>query len=242
MIRVRGEREGVRTFGVVVPVLDEIRLLGRCLDALDLALGEARRRDPGLKTRLVVVDDGSADGSDRLVAARAGVELVRSAARNVGIARARGVREILGPHPERIWIATTDGDSRVPRDWAVEHLRHAAAGAGAVLGSVRPDPEDLDPASIARWQVLNPAGDGHAFVHGANLGVRGSEYLRAGGFEPVGIDEDVALAERLRAAGAVIVAIDTVPVVTSARTQGRAPDGFARYMRALVKEGVGGTT
>lgn len=240
MIRPREAPGGIRLFGVVVPVLDEIRRLGRCLDALEESLAEARRRHPALATRVVVVDDGSVDGSDRLASERDGVELVRSAARNVGIARARGVRELLGTDPDSIWIATTDGDSRVPLGWAVEHLRHAAAGAGAVLGSVRPDPEELPLADIERWRLLNPPEDGHSFVHGANLGVRGRDYLHAGGFEPLGVDEDVTLVERLRATGARIVAIDTVPVITSARTEGRAPDGFARYIRTLVEESVGG--
>lgn len=230
----------IRLFGVVVPVLDEILRLGRCLDALEESLAEARRRHPALATRVVVVDDGSVDGSDRLAAARDGVELVRSAARNVGIARARGARELLATDPGSVWLATTDGDSRVPLGWAVEHLRHAAAGAGAVLGSIRPDPEELGLVDIERWRVLNPPGEGHPFVHGANLGVRGSDYLHAGGFEPVGVDEDVTLVERLRATGARVVAIDTMPVFTSARTEGRTPDGFARYIRTLLRESVGG--
>lgn len=240
MIRSHEAPGAIRLFGVVVPVLDEAGRLGRCLDALEESLAEARRRHPALVTRVVVVDDGSVDGSDRLAAARDGVELVRSAARNVGIARARGVRELLGSDPDGVWIATTDGDSRVPLGWAVEHLRLAATGAGAVLGSIRPDPDELRPDAVARWRILNPPGDGHSFVHGANLGVRGSDYLRAGGFAPVGVDEDVTLVERLRAVGTRIVAVDTVPVITSARTEGRAPDGFARYMRNLVEESVGG--
>jgi hypothetical protein len=70
-------------------------------------------------------------------------------------------------------------------------------------------------------------------VFGANFGVRASHYLRAGGFEPVRTHEDRILAERLRRSGSTVVATDTLRVITSGRLQGRAPHGFAGYLRGL---------
>lgn len=232
----------IATLGVVVPVLDEIARLGACLDALEAALAHLHRLAPGVVTRVVVVDDGSVDGSDALAAAHAGVDLVRSDARHVGVARAKGVAHLLeGSDPDTIWIATTDGDSRVPVDWAVRHLEAARRGAGALLGSVRPDPAELTGPQVSRWIELNAPRDDHDFIHGANLGVRGDLYLSVGGFASVASDEDVDLALRLRAAGARIVTTDAIPVVTSARLEGRAPSGFADYIAAELGC-VGGAT
>ena len=50
---------------------------------------------------------------------------------------------------------------------------------------------------------------------------------------PVRIHEDRILAERLRRAGSAVVATDTLRVITSSRLQGRAPHGFAGYLRGL---------
>ena len=70
-------------------------------------------------------------------------------------------------------------------------------------------------------------------MFGANFGVRASHYLLAGGFEPVRFHEDRILAERLRRAGSAVVATDTLRVSTSGRLRGRAPHGFACYLRGL---------
>ncbi|MGP7961250.1 hypothetical protein ACTVCO_10660 [Sanguibacter sp. A247] len=54
---------------------------------------------------------------------------------------------------------------------------------------------------------------------------------RAGGFDPVAAHEDVGLVARLRALPVRIVASDVVDVLTSGRTEGRAPHGYAQYLR-----------
>ena len=107
----------------------------------------------------------------------------------------------------------------------------AAAGADVVVGTV--EPLGLSAKAVRdAWWDRHDLREGHVHVHGANLGVRASAYLAAGGFTPEPLHEDVLLAERLRSApGVVVVASDVVDVLTSGRAVGRAPGGYARYLR-----------
>jgi hypothetical protein len=49
----------------------------------------------------------------------------------------------------------------------------------------------------------------------------------------VALSEDVALVQALEAAGEPVYRAGDLPVVTSARRQGRADGGFAEYLREL---------
>lgn len=229
-------RTPIELIGVVVPVRDEALLLPRALDALEVA--SARLRDSSdVELRLLVVDDCSTDDSAAIASERAGVELLRSAGGSVGAARALGAAALLdGRAPEGVWIANTDGDSAVSAEWLVTHLRFAEAGVEALRGSIRPDPSDLSPGQLERWTELNPPGEPHPHIHGCNLGVRGDYYLRAGGFGADAADEDVHLIERLVAAGARVESTDESPVLTSGRSHGRTPDGFAGYVRTTLED------
>ena len=130
-------------------------------------------------------------------------------------------------------IANTDADSVVPVHWLATHWAAAERGAGLLLGTVRPDPGELDDEVADRWYRRHQLTDGHLHVHGANLGVRADWYLAVGGFADVAGDEDVALAAAVSAAGGVVERTGAGPVVTSARLDGRAPAGLAGYLRQL---------
>jgi hypothetical protein len=73
-------------------------------------------------------------------------------------------------------------------------------------------------------------------VHGASLGIRADLYLAAGGFETVTEHEDVSLVDRCRRLGGVVVASDDAEVLTSGRTIGRTPGGYAAYLRAQAHQ------
>jgi hypothetical protein len=70
-------------------------------------------------------------------------------------------------------------------------------------------------------------------VHGANLGFRASSYLTAGGFPPVPTGEDHALVAALAAGGSRVLRTGALPVITSARRDPRAPNGFGDYIAGL---------
>ena len=134
--------------------------------------------------------------------------------------------------PSRTWLACTDADSAVPAGWILEQVRLADAGADVVVGTVRPDPADLTATQLAAWRATRVPGRPNGHVHGANLGVRADAYLRAGGFPDRPVHEDVDLVAALVASGARVVATDACDVLTSGRLLGRAPGGYAGYLRS----------
>lgn len=230
---------GVEVVHVVVPVRDEERTLAACLHAIGASLDDAVRRRPGLQGRLSVVLDSCRDASAAVARAH-GVDAVEVEARSVGVARGVGVerarRTAPGVAADRVWVATTDGDSRVPPGWLDEQLALAERGCDLVVGQVRLDPLEVSEEVRAAWQ-LRHRGDG-LHVFGASLGFRLAAYDRAGGFESVRQHEDVRLVERIIAGGARW-GCGTLGVTTSARTAGRTPGGFAGYLRDLEVEVAG---
>lgn len=222
---------------VVVPARDEQALLPACLDSVAAAVDALRAERPEVRTRVVVVLDACTDGSAGVVAGRAGVAAVRTAAGSVGVARAAGVEAAAtwasSEGARTLWVASTDADSVVPPHWLVAHLGWAAEGIGLVVGTVQPRPGDLSPAALSAWHQRHTTADGHDHVHGANLGFTLDAYRAAGGFPPVPTHEDVGLVAAARAAGVPSLATGAVPVVTSGRRTGRAPGGFAHYLDGL---------
>lgn len=214
---------------VVVPVHDEVRLLPRCLHALR----QAARHVP-VPVRIQVVLDDCTDGSERVIGPD--IEVLTSAAHNVGMARARGFARAGTDCGFETWFATTDADSEVDPGWLRNQLRHARNGVDLVAGTVRvEDWHGYSPTVRRRYEqrYRRRSNGGHGHVHGANLGFRADLYWRAGGFRPLPTGEDVDFVRRAIACGAHLVWAEDVTVRTSARTHGRAPDGFAAHLRSL---------
>jgi glycosyltransferase involved in cell wall biosynthesis len=191
---------------IVVPTI------GRA-DYLEVALRSLLAQDAAVPYEIVVVDDGSTDGTPEVVA-RAGVRLVRhptrrsvNAARNTGI-RAAGAE----------LIAFVDDDVEAPRSWLGALLEGAERhpDADAFAGPIRPRLEGRAPRGCGRDAPLLTSLDLGATdtetdrAWGANLAVRRAAFARVGLFdeslvEPSG-DEEEWLA-RLRATGGKIVYI-----------------------------------
>lgn len=220
--------------GVVVPAHNEQALLGACLDSLhEAARTVAERAD----VRILVVLDACTDHSD-LVARHRRVDTLPVLAHNVGVARWAGCAAHLIRARSRLdWLATTDADSTVDPAWLADHLDACDEGWDVRVGTVHvaaweehPDP------TRARFRDEYHRGDGtgQPHVHGANLGVRARSYLAVGGFEPRATGEDVDLVARLDDAGHPALRTWDRPVVTSARTAARAPDGFAAHLVGLA--------
>lgn len=241
----------IESVAVVVPARDEDGLIRDCLASVHRAL-----RHPAvaaLPAVVVVAADACRDDTAP-TARRAGARVLEVDRRSAGAARALGTAHALdllragtgtrAVPPDRIWLAHTDADSEVPPTWLADQLVHAAAGAHAVAGLVevrdwsghaavtarrfaqRYGPRPL-PGPEARQQPQ------HAHVHGAHLGVRADAYLAVGGFPPVPVGEDQALADALALAGYQVHASCDARVVTSARRDPRAAGGFGDYLLAL---------
>ncbi|MEV4689234.1 glycosyltransferase [Microbacterium sp. LWH3-1.2] len=221
-----------RAVAVIVPAHDEEQLLGACLDSIARAVDAARSVVPRIGVWVVL--DACTDGSAS-VAEAAGVEVISVDAHSVGTARAAGVRaalEGLGDAPARaIWTAHTDADSVVPPNWLIHQLDLAQQGADVVVGTVRPDFRDLDAEQVEAWWATHTPGVANGHVHGANLGIRASALLDAGGFADAAVHEDVWLVDEIRSRGGRLLATDAAWVRTSGRPIGRAPGGYSRYLR-----------
>jgi glycosyltransferase involved in cell wall biosynthesis len=227
----------IRTVGVIVPAHDEQALLPSCLASLRRAARALR----GIPVHLVVVADACRDRTAP-AARRGGAAVVTISARSVGAARAAGVREVLdrAAHldPADVWLATTDADTLVPACWLRRQVYYADRGWDAVAGTVQ----------VTDWSGYRPgvralfreryAASGRPHVHGANLGFRAAAYLAAGGFPDLPSAEDRVFVAALTSNGSRVRHTDTVTVVTSARREARAPNGFSDVLADLDGTGA----
>jgi glycosyltransferase involved in cell wall biosynthesis len=225
---------------VVIPAHNEQAHLPACLRAVITAALCAP-----IRVTVVVVLDASDDGSSELAGDYGtDVHFVRVDARNVGAARAAGFSyaRSLCEASTQCWYATTDADSIVDPDWLARQLE---LDADMVLGLVRvADWRRMRSDVVSRYLEAydaridgdsdGPEGDPHDHVHGANMGFSSRAYWRVGGFHALATGEDVDLVERFQAAGYAIHRDTRLSVVTSARTEARAPHGFAEHLHELA--------
>lgn len=233
----------ITAVGVVVPARDERRHIQECLWSLCRAL---RELPPGIERAVCVVADRCTDATATL--ATAGLDGLpwASVVENrldltIGQVRDLGMRHVgvaLAHHvPSEVLLLSTDADSTVALDWAVQHVRLAGRGLHAVAG-----PADLDDLRALEPVVALRYGDvlararrpeGHGNVYAANLGVRADAFHAVGGFGAVASGEDHDLWERLGRAGYRRRYADGPKVTTSARREGRAAGGLADLLCSL---------
>ena len=241
----------IRAIGVIVPAHNEQDLLPACLASLRRSARALR----GVPAHVVVVADSCLDRTAE-AARHGGATVLTISARSAGAARAAGARELLRRtrhlDPASVWLATTDADTLVPGSWLRRQAYYAGHGWDATVGTIRvADWSDYPPGTASLFREHyergpesagrprrdasgpNPGDAEHPHVHGANLGFRASAYLRAGGFPALATAEDRALVAALTAAGSRVLRTWTLPVVTSARRDSRAPGGFGDYLSRL---------
>lgn len=235
-----------RTVAVVVPVRDEA---ANVLDCLTAALDQ--RGVPDL--RVLVVDDGSTDGTADLVAAHPDPR----------------VRLLAARPPEPGWLgkpnacaqgaADADADVLVFLDADVRLMPDAVAAAVAVLDAtgldlVSPWPRQLAGSTAERlvqplqqwlWTTLLPLRLAErsprpslAAANGQFLVVRRAAYERAGGHAAVrgAVVEDVALLRAVKAAGGRGVVVDGSTLAVCRMYDGWAGvrEGYAKSLWAAV--------
>ena len=148
-------------------------------------------------------------------------------------------------------ILTTDADSQVAPNWIIENLAAIEAGADAVLGRIDLDGEgEYLPQALHRRGRLEDSYEGlltelswlldprehnpwphHATISGASLAITRTAYCGVGRLPRVPLGEDKALIGLLSRHDARIRYCPSVRVITSGRTNGRAPGGVADTLR-----------
>lgn len=220
---------------VVIPAHNEDVLIRRCLSHVMAARQHMVETEGNHRSvRIVVVLDACTDNTAGVVEAVPGIEVVVVSHHRVGSARRAGVEHAIGERdPSSVWLASTDADSAVPREWLTAMLQYAVSGLDLVLGTVLVDIETPDEI-VKAWQLRYRQTHGHRHVHGANLGIRGDAYRLLGGWPELTRDEDVQLVRWAESAGMRIARAGNLAVITSGRSRARAPGGLASYLGRLA--------
>jgi glycosyltransferase involved in cell wall biosynthesis len=196
---------------VVIPVKNGARFIA---EAVASALGQAHIK------RVVVVDDGSTDGSADIAAGIADerVTVIRGDKRGVSAARNLGFAEVerLMPAEQRedSWVIFLDADDRLVPGATGKLLEGVRADCVAVYGDY--DRIDAGGRRIGRRSLLRrrrkPSGEilrdllaGNFIVNGGVMLIRHAQVLRAGGFdETLRYCEDWHLFCRLASRGPIV--------------------------------------
>lgn len=226
------------SIGVVIPARNEEATIAACIDSV-LAAGAIHRRGGNLW--VVVVADSCTDRTASLARTAIGFcgEVIEATAGAAGAARRLGAAAVMARfhhvEPQNIWLANTDADTCVCRDWIDVQLRLADQGVTGVAGIVRLDPAGTPEAHEVFRQSYPIRGDGtHTHVHGANMAVRADAYLDIGGWTDLTVAEDHCLWRRLHRRGWRVTSPVSSVVITSARLKGRAVGGFADTLQARI--------
>ena len=203
-------------------------VLDRCTDETETRAREIADAHPRFKLYLL---DGPGKGSGH--ARREGMEL--ASARLLGLEQPKGL------------IASTDADTVVAPNWLAAQLRTVSRGALAIGGRIELAEGSL-PESIFRWHaergrrryeslLSEPEQLGkteHWQFSGASLSLTAKIYQEIGGLEPWVALEDEHLEDVLRQHEVPIDRLLSVRVTTSARLEGRAKQGLAHDLAAVV--------
>jgi glycosyltransferase involved in cell wall biosynthesis len=205
---------------VVVPVYNEEDFLRACLDAV---LGQ---REP--VHEVIVVDNGSDDGTIRILEEYAGrVTLLHEPRRGVQHARNRGLDAATGDVIGRIDADTrlTAGWSRAVRETFEDPVVQAATGPVSYYDAALPRLIDGGDALFRRiWSRGGPID----WLLGANMAIRASAWRRVRPLlcDDAGVHEDIDLGIHLHAGGSTTVLAAGMRAGTSAR---RIANRFVAY-------------
>ena len=192
---------------LVIPALNEARYISKCLDCL------VSQTLPRSEFEVLVVDNGSTDGTSEIVRQSAASELLQlrivscprgtiSAVRNFGASCTSG--EIL---------AFLDADCLADSEWLSNAVRLAPLS--GMWGAHYQVPSDATWVGRTWFEYQAKVADGAvSFLPGGDLFMWRRDYEAIGGFnETAETSEDVDLADRVRRAGMPVMAMSPLAVV-----------------------------
>lgn len=192
---------------IVVPSYNEERFIGSCLDAV-------RALDcSGALTSVIVVDNGSTDGTARIVMERK-IRIVLDEESQISGLRNHGARITSGE-----FLGFVDADCLVSRDWA-SHALQAFASKGedvGIVGAPYSLPEGCSWIERA-WDIVTSGVRGKSgpirWLPAGNMVVRRTAFEKVGGFdETLVTNEDVDFCDRIRDAGFEVLRDDGVRAI-----------------------------
>jgi cellulose synthase/poly-beta-1,6-N-acetylglucosamine synthase-like glycosyltransferase len=146
-------RDGQPFVSVIVPVRDGEPMIADCLDSILTADYPADRRE------ILVIDNGSSDGTAALIRARP-VRYLHEPRRGVSNARNRGIAESTGEI-----LAFVDADCLVEPQWLGELVR---AFEDPEVGAVAGDLQHAPPTTAAERQAARLLGNWQRFAFNSN--------------------------------------------------------------------------
>jgi len=188
---------------VVIPTLNAEAQLPHALSTLGVGL------EAGLIREVIFADGGSTDGTTRLADA-AGAELV-TAEKGRGQQLAAGCAAAQGD-----WLLILHADTALEGDWARATLDHLSRPERAGYFRLAFRAVGLAPGIVAGWANLRSRVFGLPYGDQALL-ISRALYTEVGGFAPIPLMEDVAMARALKR--------------RLVRLEGVARTGAARYQR-----------
>ena len=198
------------SISVVIPTFNRASSLGALLDAI------ARQHDVPGGHEVIVVDDGSTDGTAAVVTDHPDVRYLAQANAGPASARNRGWRATSAPI-----VAFTDDDTLPSPTWLGDLVAalHDDAGLAAVGGAVHPVRRTSAADFVERDGLVNHGIDADGSIRyliTANLAIRRSALEVVGGFDESfsgASGEDTDLTWRLQAAGLRLGVTDAAVVL-----------------------------
>ncbi|MDQ6907901.1 MAG: glycosyltransferase, partial [Chloroflexota bacterium] len=178
------------TVSVIIPAYNEARVIARALGSL------VDQTHP--PHEIIVVDDGSTDGTPAIVRGFGGVTLLEQSHEGSGAARNRGGTAATGDV-----LCFVDADMRFARDFLARLV--APIARGEAIGAFHATEYVANPQE--RWArlwnvnqrlpITRKLPDDYPDRQAVFRSVRRDAFLAAGGFIAGGYDDDLSLAERL---------------------------------------------
>jgi glycosyltransferase involved in cell wall biosynthesis len=220
-----------KSLSIVIPVYNEERYLGACLDAIAC--------QTVMPDEVVVVDNNCTDKTIEIAQKYGFVKIVREKRQGRMFARARGMEAA-----KNEWLAWLDADTRLPEDWVevlmgtAERRPAAAAITGRGVFYDAPAPKFFGLLQVWFYQYLQfPAMRGYT-LWGANMALKRDAWrdIKTACQMRNDIDEDIDVSLQLHKKHLAVIYEPSLCVANSLRRDQTNPVEVARYMSTWPRD------